>query len=73
MYATEFQTVIKNSYIQVPDYKKFKNKSVRVIILDTEPENDSAIKNDFIERIVNKPRHISSDTNFLSREEANER
>lgn len=34
MYATEFQTIIKNGYIQIPNYERFKDREVRIIILD---------------------------------------
>lgn len=73
MYATEFQTIIKDSSIQIPDYENFKNKKVRVIILETESDKHVLNKDDFISRITTKPKHVSSDVEFLSREEANER
>ncbi len=74
MYATEFQTIIKDSHIKIPDYENFKNKEVRVIILDSSTETDQTIKqDDFIEQLIRKPRHISSDIDFFSRDEANER
>ena len=73
MYATEFKTIIKGSSIQIPDYENFKNKQVRVIILESEPEQQELKKDDFISRITTKPKHVSSDVEFLSREQANER
>ena len=74
MYATEFQTIVTNQYIQIPNFERFKNREVRIIILDTISNNIEKIKNnDFISRMTQNPRQISSDTKFLSREEANER
>jgi len=74
MYATEFQTVVTNQYIQIPNFERFKNREVRIIILDTISNNIDKIKNnDFISRMTKRPKKISADTKFLSREEANER
>ncbi len=75
MYATEFQTVIKDSYIKIPDFEHFKNKEVRIIILDIKPSSTTGLieAEDFIERSIKNPKHISEDVSFLSRDEANER
>lgn len=76
MYATEFQTIINEPYIHIPNYEAFKGHEVRVVLLNLdndikikEPINDS----NFINDIINNPRHIESNINFLSRDEANER
>lgn len=76
MYATEFQTVINEPYIHIPNYQAFKGHEVRVVLLNLdneikigEPINDS----NFIIDIINNPRHIESKSKFLSRNEANER
>ena len=74
MYATEFQTIVTNQYIQIPNFERFKNREVRIIILDTISNKIDKIKNnDFISRMTKRPKIISADTKFLSREEANER
>jgi len=74
MYATEFQTVVTDQYIQIPNFERFKNREVRIIILDTISNNIDEIKNnDFISRMTKRPKKISADTKFLSRDEANKR
>ena len=35
MNAIEFQTTITDPFIQIPNYKEFENREVRVIVLDT--------------------------------------
>ena len=76
MYATEFQTVINEPYIHIPNYETFKGHEVRVVLLNLdneikikEPINDS----NFINDIIKNPRHIEAKNNFFSRDEANER
>lgn len=75
MYATEFQTVIKDSYIKIPNFEHFRNKEVRIIILDIKPS--STVENneveDFIDYLIKNPVDMPKNTKFLSREEANER
>ena len=74
MCATEFQTIVTNRYIQIPNFERFKNREVRIIILDTISKNIDKIKdNDFISRMTQNPKRISSNARFLSRDEANER
>lgn len=74
MYATEFKTIIKDSHINIPEFEKFKNKEVRVIVIDiSEKIETNTNKNDFISRVIKEPKHIKANDNFLSREEANER
>ena len=75
MYATEFQTVINEPYIHIPNYEVFKGHEVRIVVLniDSEEKNIAPTKNeDFFERITKNPKHINN-VQFLSREEANER
>jgi hypothetical protein len=76
MYATEFQTIINEPYIYIPNYEAFKGHEVRVVLLNLdneikikEPINDS----NFIIDIINNPRHIETNDKFLSRDESNER
>jgi len=75
MYATEFQTVINEPYIHIPNYEAFKGHEVRIVVLNIDSENDNIVRNkkdDFFERITKNPKHINN-VQFLSRVEANER
>jgi len=75
MYATEFQTIINEPYIKIPEYDTLKGKNVRVLFLveNESNETDSVTKDeDFFERMTKNPKHIKN-VKFLSREEANER
>lgn len=76
MYAAEFQTVINEPYIHIPNYEAFKGHEVRVVLLNL--DNEIKIKepigdNNFINDIINNPRHVESKNNFFSRDEANAR
>ncbi len=44
MYATEFETTVTNQYIQIPNFERYKNREVRIIILDTISNNIDKIK-----------------------------
>ncbi len=72
MHAVEFQTVITDPYVHIPNYKAFENRRVRVIILDT-TQDRSDHTNRFIERYARHPIPVPETTVFLSREEAHER
>jgi hypothetical protein len=75
MYATEFQTVITEPYIYIPNYEAFKGHEVRIVVLNIDSENNNISlpkKEDFFERITKNPKQINN-IQFLSREEANER
>jgi hypothetical protein len=75
MYATEFQTVINEPYIQVPNYEAFKGHEVRVVLLNIDEKSNNEVfdkKEDFFDRITKNPKHVKN-VKFLSREEANER
>ena len=76
MYATEFQTVINNPYIKIPEYERFKGQEVRIILLHSKkksylPSTEDEV--DFIEYLANNPIKLKMDLKFLSRNEANER
>jgi len=76
MYATEFQTVISEPYIHIPNYEAFKGHEVRVVLLSLDNEmkiKEPANYSNFINDIINNPRHIESKSEFLLRDEANER
>ena len=74
MYAQEFQTTITDPYITIPDFKRFKNKQVRIIILDTNTESTAANSgNDFITHASNHPKKVSHDLHFFSRGDAHAR
>ena len=75
MYATEFQTIINEPYIQIPNYEAFKGHQVRVVLLNIDDqENVRTVDSneDFFDRITKNPKQIQF-VEFLSREEANER
>ena len=38
MYAVEFITEINDRFIEIPEYEKFKNSIVKIIVLKTESE-----------------------------------
>jgi len=77
MYATEFQTVISEPYIHIPNYEIFKGHKVRIIVLDVEKieskYQDIEDEEDFIDYLIKNPIKLPKDFKFLSREEANER
>ena len=75
MYATEFQTVINNPYIKIPEYERFKGQEVRIIVLQGKKKKDipTIKEEDFIEYLANNPIKLDKDLKFLSRDEANER
>ncbi len=70
MYAVEFQTNIKNGFIEVPElYRKFLQNNVKVIILaEDKPETCS----DIIEELLNSPVRLAEFTPF-KRDEIYER
>ena len=74
MNAIEFQTTIKNSFIQIPNYEAFKNKPVRIIVLDeSSTQNTKKKTSNFIAKYSQNPIALNKHTAFLSRDEANER
>jgi predicted RNA-binding protein with EMAP domain len=58
----EFETKINKPNIQIPEFKKLKNKKAKIVIITEE--------NDFITKVINKPYNVRE---FLNRVEANER
>ena len=74
MNAIEFQTVIKNSFVQIPNYEEFKDRQVRIIVLDeTSTKERETKKSNFIDKFTKSPREVQKEIKFLSRDEANER
>ncbi len=76
MYATEFQTVINNPYIKIPEYERFKGQEVRIIVLHAKEKTHIPTieeEEDFIEYLANNPIKLDKELKFLSREDANER
>ncbi len=76
MEAIEFQTVINEPYIKVPNYKKFQGHKVRVVLLDllniTKESTEQESEVGFIENLINNP--VKFPRNFkFNREDANER
>jgi hypothetical protein len=75
MYATEFQTVVDQPYLHIPEYDTLKGHTVRVVVLDLGNDTltkKNTSKDDFFEKITKNPKQIKNVT-FLSREEVNER
>lgn len=76
MYAIEFETSIHNGVVQIPSvfHKLYSSTKAKIIIMI---EDDTVVtaskKPDFIEMLANNPRHLDESTDFLSREQANER
>jgi len=74
MYAQEFQTTITDPYISIPNFEQFKNKQVRIIILDTNTKTAiSNNSNDFIANASNHPKKVPLDLHFLSRDDTHAR
>lgn len=75
MYATEFQTIINDPYVKIPEYESFKGKEVRIIVLnmDKRVNKIQEKQEDFIDYLINNPVDLPKDAKFLSREEAHER
>lgn len=74
MYATEFQTVVNEPYIKIPNFERFKGHKIRVVLLDLiEKKNINDDKQiGFIENLINNPITMPKDFVF-DRDEANER
>jgi hypothetical protein len=81
MYAMEFEAPIENGIVRIPkEYHDLQQKKkVKFIVIY---DNDNSIKNyggkesinsNFIDEIINNPRHIDVNSSFLSREEVHER
>ena len=77
MYAIEFEANIHNGIVQIPEtfHKLYTGKKAKVIIMI---EDEDAVvmhlkQPDFIETLSTTPRYIDPLTDFLSREQANER
>lgn len=71
MYATEFKTVIHDPYVKIPEFERFKDRAVRIIILEERPEEPNV--DDFIDKITAAPKHVEPGTTFMTREDANAR
>ncbi len=72
MYATEFQTVINEPYIHIPNYETFKGHEVRVVLLNLDNEikiKEPLNEGNFIVDIINSPRHLEPKNDFLSRDD----
>jgi len=41
MHTVEFKTTITDSFVQIPNYKEFENKQVKIIILDISTDMNS--------------------------------
>jgi len=56
MYALEFETVIKEKYIELENVDSLMNKKVRIILLVEDDQNMSDVASQ---------RHVKSDVNFF--------
>jgi len=67
MYATEFQTIINEPYIKIPNYEAFKGHNVRVVLLDIDNKNDDIEFVDDLEKrdILNTLSQISKEDNEI--------
>jgi len=71
MYATEFQTVINEPYIKVPNYETFRGHEVRVVFLDLNIDKNIEEQSDNLDFFDKYQLDLS---NFkFDRDEANER
>jgi len=73
MNAIEFQTTITNSFVQIPNYEAFENKQVKIIVLDATPSLPKLESNGFISNYTKNPVSMEKNTDFFTRDEANER
>jgi len=40
MYAVEFETIVNEPYVKIPEFERFKGHKLKVILLDTEDCKD---------------------------------
>ena len=81
MYAMEFEAPIENGIVRIPkEYHDLQQKrKVKFIVIydnDNSTKNyggEESINSNFIDEIINNPRHTDENSSFLSREEAHER
>lgn len=63
MYATEFQTIVNEPYIKIPNFERFKGHEIRVVLLDlidrTLPPEETKIG--FIENLINNPKDVAKE------------
>jgi len=71
MYATEFQAIINEPFVYIPQYEQFKGHKVRIILLDENIEQTYQAGDD-IDSFFDKFRLDLSSYHF-DREMANER
>lgn len=50
MYAVEFETYANTPTIEIPEFEKFKNKEIRVIILDKGEKSEKKRNLDFFDK-----------------------
>jgi len=74
MNAIEFQTTITDSFVQIPNYKEFKNKQVKIIVIDNSIH--APIKNNTNQKSIDTlfdQFSIDMQSFLFDRNEANER
>jgi len=52
MYATEFTTIIDKPYIEIPEYEKFKNHKVKIMLIDLKQQSTSKNQKQQIKNIL---------------------
>ena len=76
MYAVEFDTLIKDKFIEIPDYKKFQSQNVKVIILAkdfTKKQVQSKEKSKDLKCLFENPIVVDSYKHIAKREEIYDR
>ena len=52
MYDTEFTTIIDKPYIEIPEYEKFKNHKVKIMLIDLKQQSTSKNQKQQIKNIL---------------------
>jgi len=52
MYAAEFTTIIDKPYIEIPEFEKFKNHKVKVMLIDLKNSNTPKNQKKSIQNIL---------------------
>ena len=73
MYAIEFETKIKDKFIEIPDYKKFQSQNVKVIILSKDSTIEKTSKPKNLKFLFDNPIIVDSYKHIAKREEIYDR
>ncbi len=69
MYSLEFETKLKDRYIEIPEYERFRNKHIKISLSCCDGFDN---EENYIKNLINDPIKTKGEK-FLTREEANER